>query len=100
MRRILPAVLLAACASLKPPNATEPPDAREGAVIPSDRDRLHESCVQRSLPGKDSKIHRGIARLARKLTGVPEPRKRSMPSILSFGKFRKVATGAPVAKVG
>jgi len=37
MRRALPAVLLAACASLKPPNATEPLDAREGAAIPSDR---------------------------------------------------------------
>jgi len=46
MRRILPAVLLAACASLKPPNATEPLDAREGAVIPSDR-----QLGSRTLPG-------------------------------------------------
>jgi hypothetical protein len=46
MRRILPAVLLAACAPLKPPNATEPPDAREGAAIPSDR-----QLGSRTLPG-------------------------------------------------
>src|SRR5207244_3099088 len=46
MRKTLPAVLLAACASLKPPNATEPPDAREGAVTPSDR-----QLGSRTLPG-------------------------------------------------
>jgi hypothetical protein len=47
MRRItLPAVLLAACASLKPPNAVDPPDAREGAVTPSDR-----QLGSRTLPG-------------------------------------------------
>src|SRR5712664_355203 len=46
MRRALPAVLLAACASLKPPNATEPPDARENAVTPSDR-----QLGSRTLPG-------------------------------------------------
>ena len=46
MRRSLPALLLAACASLKPPNATEPLDAREGAVTPSDR-----QLGSRTLPG-------------------------------------------------
>src|SRR5438105_4816254 len=46
MRKTLPAVLLAACASLKPPNATEPPDAREVAVTPSDR-----QLGWRTLPG-------------------------------------------------
>src|SRR5216683_2520155 len=46
MRRTLPAVLLAACASMKPPNATEPLDAREGAVTPSDR-----QLGSRTLPG-------------------------------------------------
>jgi hypothetical protein len=46
MRRVLPAVLLAACASFKPPNATEPPDARERAVTPSDR-----QLGSRTLPG-------------------------------------------------
>src|SRR6266446_3005995 len=46
MRRSLPALLLAACASMKPPNATEPPDAREGAVTPSDR-----QLGSRTLPG-------------------------------------------------
>ncbi|HKC58937.1 MAG TPA: hypothetical protein VKB92_02540 [Myxococcales bacterium] len=46
MRKALPAVLLAACASFKPPNATEPPDARERAVTPSDR-----QLGSRTLPG-------------------------------------------------
>ena len=46
MRNALPAVLLAACASMKPPNATEPLDAREGAVTPSDR-----QLGSRTLPG-------------------------------------------------
>ena len=46
MRRSLPAVLLLACAPLKPPNATEPPDAREKAVTPSDR-----QLGSRTLPG-------------------------------------------------
>ncbi|HYV64752.1 MAG TPA: hypothetical protein VE964_00830 [Myxococcales bacterium] len=46
MRKALPAVLLAACSSLKPPNATEPLDARERAVTPSDR-----QLGSRTLPG-------------------------------------------------
>src|SRR5437868_4757957 len=46
MKRFALVALLAACAPLKPPNATEPPDARERAVTPSDR-----QTGSRTLPG-------------------------------------------------
>src|SRR2546430_12724326 len=61
----LPAVLLAACASLKPPNATEPLDARERAVIPSDR-----QLGSRTLPGwPQSNDDRELAGVLRKKHG-------------------------------
>ena len=46
MTRALPALLLLSCASMKPPNATEPPDARGRASQPSDR-----QLGSRTLPG-------------------------------------------------
>src|SRR2546425_9063139 len=80
MRRTLPAVLLAACASLKPPNATEPPDAREGAVTPSDRQlgsrtlpgwpqsgndsELRDQLVAKHGEAQRTRIERGLAQVA------------------------------------
>src|SRR2546423_8702 len=46
MTRALPALLLISCASMKPPNATEPPGARGRASQPSDR-----QLGSRTLPG-------------------------------------------------
>jgi hypothetical protein len=71
MTRALPALLLVSCASMKPPNATEPPDARGRASQPSDR-----QLGSRSLPGwpQSSDDRELIGVLVRKHGDAQRPR--------------------------
>ena len=80
MKRLAFAALLSACASLKPPNATEPPDARERAVTPSDRQtgsrtlpgwtpsasdgETVDALVKRDGEGQRARIERGMKQVA------------------------------------
>ena len=62
------------------------------ATIPSDALELHQACVQKRLPGPNSSLRKAIAGLARKITGLPEQRKSSLISLVSFAeRFRKSA---------
>jgi Flp pilus assembly CpaE family ATPase len=64
------------------------------ATVPSDASELHQACVQKRLPGAQSSVRKAIAGLTRKVTGIPEPRKGTLTSLVSFARFRKAADGA------
>jgi Flp pilus assembly CpaE family ATPase len=69
------------------------------ATIPSDALELHQACVQKRLPGPGSALRKAIAGLARKLTGLPEQRKSSLISLVSFAeRFRKSAENAAISQ--
>ena len=69
------------------------------ATIPSDALELHQACVQKRLPGPHSALRKAIAGLARKITGLPEQRKSSLISLVSFAeRFRKSAENAAVSQ--
>ena len=69
------------------------------ATIPSDALELHQACVQKRLPGPNSPLRKAIAGLARKITGLPEQRKSSLISLVSFAeRFRKSAENATVSQ--
>jgi Flp pilus assembly CpaE family ATPase len=69
------------------------------ATVPSDALELHQACVQKRLPGPSSALRKAIAGLARKITGLPEPRKSSLISLVSFAeRFRKSAENAAVSQ--
>ncbi len=64
------------------------------ATVPSDPSELHQACVQKRLPGVQSNIRKSIAGLARKMTGMPEPRKGALNSLVSFARFRRPSEAA------
>jgi pilus assembly protein CpaE len=69
------------------------------ATVPSDTLELHQACVQKRLPGPHSALRKAIAGLARKITGLPEQRKSSLISLVSFAeRFRKSAENAAVSQ--
>jgi pilus assembly protein CpaE len=72
------------------------------ATIPNDSKELHTASVQKRLPGKQSNIRQAIAGLARKLTGLPEQRRKgALTSLVSLAeRFRKPAEGAAVSVAG
>jgi pilus assembly protein CpaE len=71
------------------------------ASIPSDTLELHQACVQKRLAAAGSPLRKAIAGLARKITGVPEHRKSSLISLVSFAeRFRKSAENATVSQGG
>jgi pilus assembly protein CpaE len=59
------------------------------ATVPSDATELNQACVQKRLPGMHSHFRKAIAGLARKVTGIPEPKKGTLTSLVSFARFRK-----------
>jgi pilus assembly protein CpaE len=55
------------------------------ASLPSASDDLHDAYIGRRLPGENTKIRREIARLARRVAGLPEPQtKRGIAQFLPF----------------
>ena len=69
------------------------------ATIPSDTLELHQACVQKRLPAASSAFRKAIAGLARKVTGLPEHRKSTLLSLVSFAeRFRKSAENAAVSQ--
>lgn len=71
------------------------------ATLPSDPLELHQACVQKRLPAANSAIRKAIAGLARKVTGLPEHRKSTLTSLVSFAeRFRKSAESAAVSQGG
>jgi Flp pilus assembly CpaE family ATPase len=69
------------------------------ATIPSDALELHQACVQKRLAGPNSPLRKAIAGLARKITGLPEQRKSTLISLVSFAeRFRKSAENATVSQ--
>ncbi len=67
------------------------------ATVPNDPSELHQACVQKRLPGVQSNIRKAIAGLARKVTGLPEQRKGTLTSLVSFARFRRPSEGAAVS---
>jgi len=69
------------------------------ATIPSDALELHQACVQKRLPAASSAFRKAVASLARKVTGLPEHRKSTLVSLVSFAeRFRKSAENAGVSQ--
>jgi Flp pilus assembly CpaE family ATPase len=64
------------------------------ATVPSDAQELHQACVQKRLPGVQSNVRKAISGLARKVTGIPEQRKGTLTSLVSFARFRKPSEAA------
>jgi pilus assembly protein CpaE len=69
------------------------------ATVPSDATELNQACVQKRLPGMHSHFRKAISRLARKVTGLPEQKKGSLTSLVSFARFRK-STDSALASTG
>lgn len=67
------------------------------ATVPSDASEVHQACVQKRLPGAQSQIRKAIAALARKMTGMPEQRKNTLTSLVSFARFRRPSEDAAVS---
>jgi Flp pilus assembly CpaE family ATPase len=67
------------------------------ATVPTDAAELNQACVQKRLPGMQSPFRKAIAELARKVTGVPEQKKSSLTSLVSFARFRKSSDRALVS---
>jgi Flp pilus assembly CpaE family ATPase len=61
------------------------------ATVPSDAAELSQACVQKRLPGMHSAFRKAVAGLARKVIGLPEQKKSSLTSLVSFARFRKPA---------
>ncbi|MDP9115002.1 MAG: hypothetical protein M3O20_15150, partial [Acidobacteriota bacterium] len=69
------------------------------ATIPSDAPELHQACVQKRLPEPNSALRKAVAGLARKISGLPEPRKSTLVSLVSFAeRFRKSPESAAVSQ--
>ena len=69
------------------------------ATIPSDAQELHQACVQKRLPEPNSALRKAVAGLARKISGLPEPRKSTLVSLVSFAeRFRKPPESAAVSQ--
>jgi len=69
------------------------------ATLPSDPLELHQACVQKRLPAASSLLRKAIASLTRKITGLPEHRKSTLTSLVSFAeRFRKSAESATVSQ--
>jgi Flp pilus assembly CpaE family ATPase len=67
------------------------------ATIPSDAIELHQACVQKRLPAAQSAFCKAVSGVARKITGLPEHRKSTLLSLVSFAeRFRKSAENAAV----
>jgi len=69
------------------------------ATVPSDPSEVHQACVQKRLPGSQSSIRKAVAALARKMTGIPEQRRNSLTSLVSFARFRRTSENAAASSL-
>jgi pilus assembly protein CpaE len=69
------------------------------ATVPSDPSEVHQACVQKRLPGLQSNIRKAVAALARKVTGIPEQRRNSLTSLVSFARFRRTSENAAASSL-
>jgi len=67
------------------------------ATVPSDPTGVHQACVQRRLPGVQSSIRKAVARMAREITGIPEQRKSTLTSLVSFARFLRPTKDAALS---
>jgi Flp pilus assembly CpaE family ATPase len=68
---------------------------QEYASLPSATQDLHKAYIQRRLPAENTRIRREIARLARKVAGLPEPpSKRGISQFLPFGERSRTSVEA------